>query len=45
MSKLITTKIGLKKLCKAHAGAITLRLSQRWYGGLAGWMREEIPRM
>ena len=24
MSKLITTKIGLKKLCKAHAGAITL---------------------
>lgn len=24
MSKLITTKIGLKKLCKAHAGVITL---------------------
>lgn len=44
MSKLITTKIGLKKLCKAHAGAITLPPITKMVWGKGGLDESGEPK-
>lgn len=44
MSRLITTKIGLKKLCKAHAGAITLPPITKMAWGKGGVGEDGEPK-
>lgn len=44
MSRLITTKIGLKKLCKAHAGAITLPPIVKMVWGKGGLDEDGEPK-